>query len=522
MTKLKITTEKLTKSIENIREIMSKRYNLIVKDYEIIASPNGEERIINIYNEDKVIDTVISVLTDTEGYEAYLTLYPPLNSAFHESFEYIMEKISNRGICLNIDYDLIRSLYDRYLNGEIIIQSVIATGTKSVNGRDSELILHFDRVDPRPKIFPDGRVDYKTVESFVVIEKGDILLTKKPATEGRSGVTVFDTESQPVIGKDFDVIMGEGVTVNETGMVYSATDNGYVDFHLNKISVIPTYVVKNVDYTTGNIKFNGNVHIKGDVLPGFKVNAAKSIIVDGICQDCELIAGGNIILRTGIKSTGEGLLKSERNIVVGYGENTKIYAKRSIVIKKYAYNCELYSGTVIEAMSNDGIIAGGIVKAFSEISVKQLGNKGNSKFSVIVGSKYFAEKDLAKLRSEKNKLSDTIEQIGFALSRFDLTNEDVISHPKVKRLLDLRTSFNTLVQDIDEKEAKLIASNKPKSIKIKIRDVVMDGVTIIFNKSSTVVREPMSKVIFYYDYKYSEIAWVSMKDALVIDTDDTE
>ncbi|MCD8491911.1 MAG: FapA family protein [Geovibrio sp.] len=56
-----------------------------------------------------------------------------------------------------------------------------------------------------------------------------------------------------------------------------------------------------MDYSTGNIVFNGVVHIRGDVLSGFSVKAEKDIMVEGIVQDATMVAGGSIVIKTGIK-----------------------------------------------------------------------------------------------------------------------------------------------------------------------------------------------------------------------------
>ncbi len=272
-----------------------------------------------------------------------------------------------------------------------------------------------------------------------------------------------------------------------------------------------------MDYSTGNIRFNGSVHVKGDVLSGFKIEVDKHILVDGICQDCEIIAKGNVILRTGIKCTGSGLVRAGGTAVIGYAEKAKVYARESIEIRKYAFNCELFAGTKIDAMNGDGIIAGGLIRAFQDISVKQLGTNGNSKFNVIIGMKYYIEFELEKLRREKVRIAETIERVDTALSRFNLNRPKIANHPKIIKMLEVKSSLGELITELDKREAKLIEENKAKSPRMKVKNKVFEGVTVMFYNVGAVVKEPMENMVFYYDDKYGEVAWISLKNANALD-----
>ena len=109
-----------------------------------------------------------------------------------------------------------------------------------------------------------------------------------------------------------------------------------------------------------------------------------------------------------------------------------------IEIKKYAFNCEIFAGNNIEAVSGEGIIAGGTIRAFSSISLKKLGTQGNSKFNVIVGSRYYIEFELERLRREQIRIKETLEQIAAALSKFDISREKVRNHPKIEKMFEVK------------------------------------------------------------------------------------
>lgn len=505
-------------SIEKVREILAKAYGLRSGDYVMTELP--PEHIITINDEFKPKDAQILVTSDPRAYKGFLSCYPPLGEAKTYTYEEIKQFITEEGVNVNLDEQAVKDCYARFADSEIVINALIAQGIEPTDGHNAEIIIHFSVPENRPKVV-DGKSDFKNIDNIIMVKKGDLLLTKKLATSGSKGITVRGEEVSPIQGKDITILLGDGATVDEKGISFTATLDGYVDYNGKKLTVSPLYEVKgDVDYSTGNIKFNGSVHIRGDVLPGFKVEADKHILVDGICQDCELIARENVILRTGIKGSGGGTIIAGGSVIVGYCEKSKIQAKENIEIKKYAFNCDIMAGNRVEALAGEGIIAGGSISAFQEITAKQMGTMGNSAFSVAVGSRYYIEHELGRLRKEKIKIGETLLQVDVALSRFDLEQEKIRNHPKIKKMVEVKTKLDTLIKELDEREQKLNIENKARSPRIKVKGRVFEGLTVSFYGVNTTIKEQLESIVFYYDDKFGEVSWVSMKNISSIELHD--
>lgn len=506
-------------SSDKVRDTLNRVYGLRPSDYTISDSGEGTYSI-TINSKDMAANSKILISTDGGAYHGYLNCYPAINSGRMHTYEEILACLEEEGVVQNVDESAVKSSFDRFATGEIVENVMIAEGVEPIPGRDAEIVVHFGKSEKRPKMASGGKIDYKNVDNIIMVRKGDVLITKKPASLGVRGINIKREEVVPIPGKDYVILVSDGATVNETGTVYTAMIDGYVDYNGKKLGVYPVYVVKkDVDYSVGNIKFNGSVHVCGDVFPGFKIEADGHILVDGLCQDCELIAKGNVILKTGMKSSGAGFIKAGGSAIIGYAEQTKVHAKQDIEVRKYAFNCELFAGNNVEALSGEGIIAGGTVRAFSSVSIKQLGTQGNFKFTVITGSKYYIEFELERLRRERQRIRETLDQIDKALSQFDLSRDKIRSHPKVQKSLEVKASLDNLLRDLGAREDGLIKDNRAKNPKIKVKDKVFEGVTIMFFNVASVIREPMSNVVFYLDEKYSEVAWVSLKDINSIETD---
>lgn len=515
MNRLKITD---CPSIDKLKEILNRAYGLRPSQYKVTDFP--PDRIIDLNDLDKDMDSRIIVTSNAGAFKGFVSCYPALNGGLMQSFEDMMGVIAEDGITVNLDKEKLKECYERFASGEILENVQIAQGVEAVPGRDAEIAIHFSTPENRPKVV-DGKSDFKNIDNIVMVSKGDVLLVKKPATPGSRGITVKGDEVVPIPGKDAVILLGDGATVDETGTIFTATTDGYVDYNGRKLTVSPVYVVKsNVDYSTGNIKFNGSVHIKGDVLPGFKIEAERHILVDGICQDCELTAKENVILRTGIKGSGGSLIDSGGSVILGYCEKSKIRARENVEIKKYAFNCDIMAGNRIDASSGDGIIAGGSIRAFQEVSAKQLGTQGNSAFSIAVGSKYYIENELGRIRKEKIKIGDTLLHVDVALGRFDLGQTKIATHPKIQKMMEVKKNLESLINDLEKKEEKLLMENKAKSPRVKAKGRVFEGLSVTFYDVTTVVKEELESVVFYFDDKFSEVAWISLKNINSIELND--
>ena len=120
--------------------------------------------------------------------------------------------------------------------------------------------------------------------------------------------------------------------------------DGCVSFKRNTVELSSLLEIPgDVDFSTGNIRFEGSVKIHGDVRSGFEVSADGSIEIDGAVENAILRAKGDITVKGGFVGTGKGLIQSDENVTVGYVRNQQIECNGSIFIRKEAVSCRLSS-----------------------------------------------------------------------------------------------------------------------------------------------------------------------------------
>ena len=178
-----------------------------------------------------------------------------------------MHKILAEEIKYNIDQDKIKKIIKNKIFAE---KEVIARGMESIIGVEAQIVLEVDtEVNTEPIIMDDGSVDFRQVNLLRTVEKDQLLAVKIPASKGTDGVNVFG-EAIDSTGKDKSLPAGKNTYISEDGLSLYAATNGRIIRQKELLHVENILTIEgDVDYSTGNINFNGDVAISGDVLGGF-------------------------------------------------------------------------------------------------------------------------------------------------------------------------------------------------------------------------------------------------------------
>jgi uncharacterized protein (DUF342 family) len=164
--------------------------------------------------------------------------------------------------------------------------------------------------------------------------------------------------------------------------------------------------VKEVNMSTGNIHYDGTVHVAGEVAQGMKVQASGDIIVDGMVDGGQLDAGGNILVAGGL--IAHARLHAGGSVTARFAEGAQITAATVIVLNDMAIDCDLHSLNQIiigSTAPQRGKLVGGTAAAALLLRVPLLGSNKARITKLIIGSnpeleaKYAAL--LTRIESEK-------------------------------------------------------------------------------------------------------------------------
>jgi uncharacterized protein (DUF342 family) len=190
-----------------------------------------------------------------------------------------------------------------------------------------------------------------------------------------------------------------------------AAKNGNLVYRNNRFSVLVVLEIpEDVDNSTGNITFSGDVLVKGSVFEGYKITAGGNVTVYGIVEGVYITAGGNIQLKQGINGMSKGVIEAKGDIVCRYLENCTARAGGSITAETIIHS-NVYSGENINVSGSRSSIIGGICSALKTIDVKTIGSRMNTLTTIMLRATTDMIEERRNLALEINSLEKRLFEI---------------------------------------------------------------------------------------------------------------
>lgn len=303
------------KRAANIRP--SKNVRLVVDDIEVTNfveiyenskiefnfDETTAERLINIrISEDKMeahLDIkynpeIVYVLKDAEKTNALVLEAEIKEKKFPPKFTKaeIKEELKKYGIINGV----IEENINRCIEENEVLSLKIANGTPVQHDEDDFLELKFTMDDDFKKLSEDnkGKVDFKSIGSVSAVLKNDVIAKLVKGKEGFDGKDIFGKVIKHKVGKKINLVAGQGCIMKDDNTVVAAMQ-GKPCIKNNVCYVYQLHEVpKDVDMTTGNIKFVGDILVNGTVREGMKVEAGNAVNIKGSVERAEIIAKGDI------------------------------------------------------------------------------------------------------------------------------------------------------------------------------------------------------------------------------------
>lgn len=352
---------------------------------------------------------------------AQVRFYMPSNIGRELSKDEIIELLGKNGVVYGINKENI----DKFIsNRQYCVDIDIAKGVEPINGKSAVIHYNFKTsTDLKPKLNEDGSVDFHSLDNINKVLEGDVLATMERAIPSKDGRDVMGTVLKPqkTLSKQFKY--GNNIYVSEDGLSLITKVNGHVYINGDTVNVSDMYeVMDSVDNNTGDIDFNGSVHIHGSVMSGFKVRAKGDIIVDGVVECAQVVSGGNIIVKKGVQGRKKGILMAKGNIVSKFIESAIVRADGNIQTEAIMYSDIACKGCVI-VNGKKGNIVGGTTRAIKRIECKTVGSQMETKTEIEVGIDpditneiTTLEKDIATIQTQ---LTNDIQKMSVLKKRLE-------------------------------------------------------------------------------------------------------
>ena len=420
------------------------------------------------------------------------------NSYF--SPEFIERYLRDNGIAVGILRENIKALSDCVAYGQEV---VVAKGKEPVNGKDGvyNFTVALEDAKSKPVINEDGSVDYLNSLKLAMVDEGDVFAVYEPATAGEYGYTIFAEMLPPVKGRELRPLRGRGFNVSEDKRTYTAAFGGRIFKQAERIVVEKVYVVKgDLDIEQGNIKFNGDVEIRGDVRSGLSIETDGDIFIHGHVGACQLVAGGNITIQRGVQGRDKCQITAGNNVACSFVERCKIVAGGSVYADSIL-DSEVLARQMIVVNSRKGLIVGGNVTGIQGVVAKTAGNVTGILTVINAG---VLHEDVLKLVSQAEKiqeLKEDIERVEKKIRAFDKIEGSkrtkemeamrmYVVREKVLKVTELRTlqdEYNILDNEIDTAR---------REAKIHITGIAHNELKICIGRASYLAKEALKDIVY--------------------------
>ncbi len=458
-----------------------------------------DERIrLTDAREEPDADSDAIVYISRDEMSADLVLLPPCCAGHLKTADELLAMIQEKwGVVYGLDEAAVRRAVE---NAQYYDRIPIAAGTAPEKGEDGHLVFLFstDR-SYAPKIMEDGSADYKNLNVFEGVKEGAVLVNAIPPGEGKEGHTVKGVSLPAHRGADAKLPKGKNVRVSEDGLNLIAAKNGRVDYINGRVEISDVYRVPgDVDMGVGNIKFEGDVVVAGNVISGLTIEAAGMIEVRGYVEAGTLIAGGDIILKNGMQGMDKGRLCAGGNIVARFMERCEIEAQGSI-FSDYIVQCRVTACGTITMKGKWGKIIGGEVRAGKGITANFVGSPSNELTVIELGASPNLRARCIRLEAQKNQLRAQLDKIN-SLARVIPSRTDNADRQEMRqKLIDakdqLQQQYDATTAEIDALTQKLAEHS---GARLHVFKTTYPNVKVIIDSCSTTTKSKIEFSTFLY------------------------
>lgn len=367
-----------------------------------------------------------------------------------------LESVKDLLVQCDIRYGIVEdALLDVELEkaGKGPLSFIVARGLDPVQGKSATVTLHFDNNYLVPgKITEDGAIDFRERGDVPFVNEGDLIAEKTPAVKGKPGMDVAGQTIPVPDVEDISFKGGAGTQTSEDGYQIRAAIEGqpFMTVHGEVCVFKELHIKGDVDYSTGNIAFDGNVFVKGSIKEGFTVKGGNLTAKD--VQGATLDIKGNIDISGGII---DSVITIGGNLQAMYMTGSKVDSYSDVLIKKEIIDSKIRtSGALLGEQLN---VISTFVSAKKGIAVKRVGTDVSKPCTLRIGISDHTNKIV---KNVKNILEETKKQL-----------EE--KQGAVEKLKDIQEKSQ---QDIMEKADKQDRLNRQKiAVESKLKDLGTDS-----------------------------------------------
>jgi hypothetical protein len=449
--------------------------------------------------------------------EVHLDIYARSISGQLIQSEHIATMLLNNGVQHGLDENAIQEALTKaaQLSSDkktgCVKQVLVAKGTPVQDGKDARLVLSRDNNNAGMEL-AGGRINFREKSYPWNVKKGDkagYLMEAKTAADGRLVTGEVVTAKQP---KEIEIEL-DGLHKDDNGRLIADKDGALI-ISTRSLYIVEILEISDVCQKTGNVRSDIPVHVTGFVEPGFKLESKKEIIIDNNIEDANVVSGGDILIKGGIRG-----MKSEvfapGEVNVGFIENAKVFINGHLTVRGSIINSEIGSnGDILIGDENaKASIIGGIVTAHNKIETACLGSKIYSKTIVRVGFSQEMRREFNRLETEleaKKSEIEQLDQIEYRHTHYPMADSQTI----LAKVAATRVAKQGEIERINKAVEEMVKeANTDGGSKVIVKKSVFPGVTVSINEHTYDVTRELGPGVFSFDPEIKAVVFIPVGSA---------
>lgn len=406
----------------------------------------------------------------------------------------ILQALTDAGVAFGVDDSALLHASEARTG----IHVCIAHGKEPQNGLNSLFQpLIEDPPNRAPQVDENGLIDYRERGSILTVQPDTPLMRRVPASQGVDGCTVRGRILPARAGLDIPFtanLSGAQPNPNDPDVLL-ATVAGQAVQVAGGMIVEPILKLAEVSMASGNVHFDGTVHIKGDVLQGLLVKASGDIVVHGMVDGGKLDAGGNITIAGGI--IAHASVRAAGSVSARFAQGVQIHAGTVIELHDMALDCQLEALNQIligTQKPGRGRLIGGTTSTMMLLRVPILGSPTSPVTRVALGTN--AELDakyeaLQECLAKQQQAEENLEKLEKQVSS---TGDPTGMLPRIKQSRQhALQAWGKLLAERKELEAQIAAE---ETARLEIGKAVEGAVDLSFAKQLVRLRSEYGAGVF--------------------------
>jgi len=322
-----------TEDIENRMRLLGMPHVRTKILREIIEEASGEPVALIEWPGGHAFEISIAVDIAKDKMSASISVQAPKKGSAPPSLDDLEDALRREGIVYGIDFEDLQRILTEEIYGKPI---PVAAGLEPIRGRKHRIAYHFNTNRGKPYLEMDfGRINLRELNFIENCREGDLLAELEPPIIAVDGRTVEgEVVSAGSDEEEATLRAGPNTQLSEDGTKLFALCDGNVRFDTDAVLVEPIVTVQNVNYETGNIKFDGSVVIEGSIADGFTVDAGGDIQVGSSVGKAILKAKGSVLLKTGINGNGEGKIECGGDLFAKYIVGCDVECRGHVIVEE--------------------------------------------------------------------------------------------------------------------------------------------------------------------------------------------